>query len=199
MQLQAGEAFVAAPLTRKGWHSRACALRLKDQYLMEAPRCLPEGTSRWTGESLMELRSKDSNGFEALAELIDTFGAESGVAQKLKGPLTTVKLLRDKADRRLYVHRHGPSAVGMLCCGEKHLYYWRKGGGTVELDPPCVLDFYVSSSMQRMGCGKTLFDNAVAAEGANASAFAYDRPSPKMLPFLKKLSAVGVLKRLIKS
>ena len=76
--------------------------------------------------------------------------------------------------------------LGLLTVGRKHLYYWHRGGGTKQLDPLCVLDFYVSDRAQRSGHGFTLFEAMLAAEGREARSLAYDRPSPKMLPFLRK-------------
>ena len=155
---------------------------------MDASGCggqLKEGVTCWTGASLTALRGGDA--YEAFTEVIDAMGAESGVAQKLRGPLTTAAKLRDAPDQRLYVLRDGAAILGMLKVGAKHLYYWQKGGGTVELDPPCVLDFYVCAAAQRRGAGKRLFEAMLQAERAGgAQAFAYDRPSPKMLPFLRK-------------
>ena len=79
-------------------------------------------------------------------------------------------------------------------------------GATSELDPLCVLDFYVNESCQRKGCdrlrascvshacrardtrgplpftrrlGRTLFDAVVEREGVDAAHLAYDRPSAK--------------------
>ena len=158
---------------------------------MNASKCavLRDGVTRLTGEQVASLDADDA---EALEAIVDALGAESGVAQALKGPLTTLAKLRDAPAQRLYVLREGSAALGLLKVGPKHLYYWRKGGGTVELDPPCVLDFYVAAAAQRRGAGRRLFEAMLEAEGAGgACAFAYDRPSPKMLPFLRKHYGLG--------
>ena len=47
----------------------------------------------------------------------------------------------------------------------------------------------VATATQRRGYGKRLFDGMLAAERREARNFAYDRPSPKMLPFLRKYVA----------
>ncbi|KAJ1449577.1 alpha-tubulin N-acetyltransferase, partial [Pelagophyceae sp. CCMP2097] len=75
---------------------------------------------------------------------------------------------------------------GLLKVGPKHLYYWRKDGAQVEVDALCVLDFYVVEVEQRSGVGRRLFDAALAREQVEARSLAYDKPSAKMLPFLKK-------------
>ena len=56
----------------------------------------------------------------------------------------------------------------------------------VEVEPLCVLDFYVHESCQRQGYGKRLFDFVVKAEAASPARIAYDRPSPKFVAFLAK-------------
>lgn len=50
----------------------------------------------------------------------------------------------------------------------------------------CVLDFYVHESCQRSGIGRTLFEAMLATEGVHPAALAYDRPSPKLLAFVRK-------------
>ena len=55
-----------------------------------------------------------------------------------------------------------------------------------ELCPLCCLDFYVHSSIQRGGHGKWLFDTMLAQEGVPPHRIAYDRPSPKLMGFMRK-------------
>merc|ERR1719213_1152051 len=55
-----------------------------------------------------------------------------------------------------------------------------------EINPLCVLDFYVHESCQRTGLGRCLFDTMLEREGVSAVQLAYDKPSPKLLPFLRK-------------
>ena len=161
---------------------------------MELPQVLEpyikEGVHSWTGEQLAELGYDNFEAFQAFSEILDTLGAESGDAQNLKGPLTSVQILRQERSlgeqRRCYVLRDRSKVLGLLTVGRKHLYYWHRGGGTKQLDPLCVLDFYVSGRAQRAGYGFKLFEAMLAAEGREARSLAYDRPSPKMLPFLRK-------------
>jgi len=161
---------------------------------MELPQVLEpyikEGVHPWTGPQLTELGYDNLEAFQAFSEILDTLGAESGEAQHLKGALTSVTILRQERSlgeqRRCYVLRERSKVLGLLTIGRKHLYYWHRGGGTKQLDPLCVLDFYVSGKAQRAGYGFKLFEAMLAAEGREARCFAYDRPSPKMLPFLRK-------------
>lgn len=95
-------------------------------------------------------------------------------------------------------------AVGILKTGIKHLFIRDKRGEISEFDALCVLDFYVHEDYQRQGIGKHLFDvflddikgktnvtlyRREKREKTPVSEpyhFAYDRPSPKLLGFLKK-------------
>ena len=69
-------------------------------YEMELPQVLEpyikEGVHSWTGEQLTELGYDNLEAFQAFSEILDTLGAESGDAQNLKGPLTSVKILRQE-------------------------------------------------------------------------------------------------------
>ncbi|XP_069775455.1 alpha-tubulin N-acetyltransferase 1 [Narcine bancroftii] len=59
-------------------------------------------------------------------------------------------------------------------------------GAHNEMEPLCVLDFYVHISLQRHGYGKELFDYMVQYEGIKPDHLAIDRPSSKFLSFLRK-------------
>lgn len=59
-------------------------------------------------------------------------------------------------------------------------------GDFKEIEPLCVLDFYVSESCQRKGIGKLLFEAMTTHENMTAEKLAYDRPSPKLIAFLRK-------------
>lgn len=52
---------------------------------------------------------------------------------------------------------HG-TVVGILKVGCKKLFTYDLTGVQWEMEPLCVLDFYVHESKQRSGCGKLLFD-----------------------------------------
>ena len=55
-----------------------------------------------------------------------------------------------------------------------------------NIKPRCVLDFYVHESLQRQGVGLRLFEFMLENENLPAHKYAYDRPSPKLLGFLRK-------------
>jgi GNAT superfamily N-acetyltransferase len=51
--------------------------------------------------------------------------------------------------------------AGTLRCWRLHgccCYYLQANGAIVEVEPLCVLDFYVHESHQRQGVGKALFE-----------------------------------------
>jgi len=50
------------------------------------------------------------------------------------------------------------SVIGLLKVGFKKLFVFDQYGYQHEVDPLCILDFYVHESRQRMGCGKQLFE-----------------------------------------
>ena len=76
--------------------------------------------------------------------------------------------------------------VGIIKVGVKKLFVRNHSGAIKEINPLCVLDFYVHESVQRGGHGKDLFEKMLFHEQAQAKKLAYDRPSPKLRAFLSK-------------
>ena len=76
--------------------------------------------------------------------------------------------------------------LGMLKTGRRKLFYRDYSGKCIEMDPVCLLDFYVHESCQRLGIGKKLFDMMLEHEDVMPNKVAYDRPSNLLLNFLKK-------------
>eukprot|EP01052_Picozoa_sp_SAG31_P033658 SAG31_NODE_3832_length_3839_cov_7.354813_2_plen_304_part_00 len=74
----------------------------------------------------------------------------------------------------------------MIRVGKKHLFIQHNGKQHVEVEPLCLLDFYVHESRQRSGYGHELFTHVLRMERVEAHALGYDRPSPKLLAFLRK-------------
>ena len=50
----------------------------------------------------------------------------------------------------------------------------------------CLLDFYVDEDMQRHGLGLQLFQEFLRVANIKPELIAYDRPSPKLLPFMRR-------------
>jgi alpha-tubulin N-acetyltransferase 1 len=76
--------------------------------------------------------------------------------------------------------------IGILKVGVKKLFVRNHAGSINEIQPLCVLDFYVHESVQRGGHGKDLFEKMLQVEGVEPKKLAYDRPSPKLRGFLSK-------------
>ncbi|DAZ96332.1 TPA: hypothetical protein N0F65_008456 [Lagenidium giganteum] len=129
---------------------------------------------------------------EHVVEALNELGRKSAVAQQLNRPITSVELLSSAnaiaQQQMLLLTRDGATneIVGYLKTGVKHLFYVDTKGQYKELDPLCLLDFYVDEQFQRHGIGLQLFEELLRIHGVTASQVAYDRPSPKLYAFLKK-------------
>lgn len=76
--------------------------------------------------------------------------------------------------------------TGLLKVGEKNLYVFDENGETKMVMAPCVLDFYIHESRQRAGLGKELFEAMLERENYQPHKLAIDRPSDKLVAFLRK-------------
>ena len=118
--------------------------------------------------------------------VIDDLGQRSAKAQGLGAVITTVRKML-YTDQRVYVHRTDRAINGMLKVGRKNLFIRDHQSGKMhEINPLCVLDFYVHESVQRGGIGKLLFEEMLRRERLDPVEFGYDRPSPKLIGFLRK-------------
>ncbi|XP_009881179.1 PREDICTED: alpha-tubulin N-acetyltransferase 1, partial [Charadrius vociferus] len=61
-----------------------------------------------------------------------------------------------------------------------------RNGAHNEAEPLCVLDFYIHESVQRHGYGRQLFQHMLQSERVDPWRLAVDRPSEKLLAFLRK-------------
>ena len=121
-----------------------------------------------------------------LAEnIIDKMGEASAKAQLLSTPITSFGRLA-YANHRLYLKIEDNKAIGYIKVGIKNLFYRDMSGNFKELQPLCVLDFYVHESVQRGGNGLKIFESMLSAEKIEPYKLAIDRPSKKFLCFLKK-------------
>lgn len=140
---------------------------------------------------------KNANGYDyatlrkQLYQVIDHMGEASARAQGLRGPITLARKL-ELSDHYLYVIKdaeanNGKGAVvGILKTGHKRLFVYDHLGHQHEMEPLCVLDFYVHESRQRMGCGKKLFEYFLKDQDVNPKHLAIDKPSFKFSSFLNK-------------
>ena len=112
-------------------------------------------------------------------------GTASAKAQRLPQVITTAGRLF-ATDNKIYMKAEGKRVIGFIKVGKRNLFISNEFGQMKEIRPLCVLDFYVHESVQRGGQGKVLFDLMLASENITAEKLAYDRPSPKLLGFLRK-------------
>ncbi|GLI67225.1 hypothetical protein VaNZ11_011162, partial [Volvox africanus] len=140
----------------------------------------------WDAKRIGALKPENQ---QNLAKVLDVFGKKSAVAQGLQTPVTDIHRLRT-TDQRLYLYMYRQSTktvvLGGLKVGTKRLYVRTITADLREIEPICVLDFYVHESCQRRGIGKALFEHFLNTEGCDPASLAYDRPSPKLLAFLGK-------------
>jgi len=74
----------------------------------------------------------------------------------------------------------------LLKIGKKKLFLFDGKGTQHEMFPMCILDFYIHESRQRKGAGKFLFEHMLVVENLPVHHFAIDRPSDKLIFFLRK-------------
>lgn len=115
-------------------------------------------------------------------------GRASAEAQALHTVITNAEKLRATPDQKIYVLCDFPTnqMVGLLKIGRKKLFVFDLCGTQHEIGPMCILDFYVHESRQRQGCGKYLFERMMREEAIPVEHFAIDRPSDKLLNFLRR-------------
>ena len=89
-------------------------------------------------------------------------------------------------DQRIFLKVEKNVVQGFLKTGMKKLFVTNEFGQMKEIDPVCVLDFYVHESMQRQGIGKQLLEKALEFYRVEPAKIAYDKPSNKLLGFLSK-------------
>ncbi|XP_034947784.1 alpha-tubulin N-acetyltransferase-like [Chelonus insularis] len=126
-----------------------------------------------------------------LSRIIDEMGEASAQAQGLSKPITSAAKLRD-TDHIVYLlvdnagNQGFGTVVGLLKTGSKNLFMFDETGAHYQLQPRCVLDFYVHETKQRMGFGKDLYQYMLAEEQIRPVKLAIDRPSEKFLRFLRR-------------
>ena len=141
------------------------------------------GLVQVTTATLKALAPADST---AVAKAIDEMGVRSARAQGLSKPITTYSVMRT-SDNRLYMAVDRGVLRGILRVGKRSLYVRRKPDSEYsQISPLCVLDFYVHESCQRSGVGAQLFRHMLSREEAQPHKLGYDRPSHKLVSFLRR-------------
>ena len=118
-------------------------------------------------------------------ETLNTMGEASSRAQKLNTTITSAHKFFI-SNHRIFIKAEQNKVLGFIKVGYKKLFLRDRNYNYHEINTLCVLDFYVHESIQRRGIGKQLFDYMLKFEKKHPTELAYDRPSIKLLSFLKK-------------
>ena len=118
-------------------------------------------------------------------EILNSMGEASSRAQKLNTIITSAHKFFI-SNHRIFIKAEQNKVLGFIKVGNKKLFLRDRNYNYHEVNTLCVLDFYVHESTQRRGIGKQLFDYMLKFEKKIPTELAYDRPSPKLLSFLRK-------------
>ncbi|GAB1301015.1 Alpha-tubulin N-acetyltransferase 1 [Apodemus speciosus] len=129
---------------------------------------------------------------QQIMTIVDELGKASAKAQHLPAPITSA--LRMQSNRHVIYVLKDTSArpagkgaiIGFLKVGYKKLFVLDDREAHNEVEPLCILDFYIHESVQRHGHGRELFQYMLQKERVEPHQLAIDRPSPKLLKFLNK-------------
>ena len=118
-------------------------------------------------------------------EILNMMGEASSKAQGLQTIITSADKFFS-SNHRIFIKAEKNKVLGFIKVGNKKLFLRDRNYNYHEVYPLCVLDFYVHESTQRRGIGKQLFDYMIKFEKKSPKELAYDRPSPKLISFLRK-------------
>ncbi|ORY85887.1 hypothetical protein LY90DRAFT_696989 [Neocallimastix californiae] len=117
---------------------------------------------RLTYQEIKQMKKDNFQKYKDLESKIVTLGKESAKWQDLKYPITTLDILENHAEQILYIIcGKDNEIIGYLKVGRKKLYLY-----------VCI--------------GHYLFEYVLKKENADVSNIAYDRPSKRLISFLKK-------------
>ncbi|XP_070275111.1 alpha-tubulin N-acetyltransferase 1 isoform X3 [Myotis yumanensis] len=129
---------------------------------------------------------------QQLMTIVDELGKASAKAQHLPAPITSAS--RMQSNRHvMYVLKDSSARpagkgaiIGFLKVGYKKLFVLDDREAHNEVEPLCILDFYIHETLQRHGHGRELFQYMLQKERVEPHQLAIDRPSQKLLKFLNK-------------
>ncbi|XP_038198591.1 alpha-tubulin N-acetyltransferase 1 isoform X2 [Arvicola amphibius] len=129
---------------------------------------------------------------QQIMTIIDELGKASAKAQHLPAPITSASRMQSNRHvayilKDISARPAGKGAIiGFLKVGYKKLFVLDDREAHNEVEPLCILDFYIHESVQRHGHGRELFQYMLQKERVEPHQLAIDRPSPKLLKFLNK-------------
>ena len=118
-------------------------------------------------------------------EILDKMGQLSSKSQNLQTIITNTSRFFP-SNHTLFIKAENNKVFGYVKIGPKKLFLRDRFFNYHERKTLCVLDFYVYENSQRKGIGKQIFDYMLKFEKTNADLLAYDRPTLRLLSFLKK-------------
>nr|XP_012591792.1 alpha-tubulin N-acetyltransferase 1 isoform X3 [Microcebus murinus] len=129
---------------------------------------------------------------QQIMTIVDELGKASAKAQHLSAPITSAS--RMQSNRHVIYVLKDTSArpagkgaiIGFLKVGYKKLFVLDDREAHNEVEPLCILDFYIHETVQRHGHGRELFQYMLQKERVEPHQLAIDRPSQKLLKFLNK-------------
>ncbi|XP_049743648.1 alpha-tubulin N-acetyltransferase 1 isoform X6 [Elephas maximus indicus] len=156
---------------------------------LTCPFCFTPITSREEG---MNHFGKNVDLQQQIMTIVDELGKASAKAQHLPAPITSAS--RMQSNRHVMYVLKDTSArpagkgaiIGFLKVGYKKLFVLDDREAHNEVEPLCILDFYIHESLQRHGHGRELFQHMLQKERVEPHQLAIDRPSQKLLKFLNK-------------
>ena len=118
-------------------------------------------------------------------EILDKMGQLSSKAQNLQTIITNTSRFFP-SNHTLFIKAENNKVFGYVKVGPKKLFLRDRLFNYHERRTLCVLDFYVYENVQRKGIGKQIFDYMLNFEKKKPDLLAYDRPTLRLLSFLKK-------------
>jgi len=141
---------------------------------------------RLTSQDVKNIKKNNIKRYNELELQIRTLGCESAKWQDLKYAITTLEILEDNPEQILYFVCEKDAIIGYIKIGRKKLFLYDKNGVCHELIPMSILDFLITTAYQKKGIGHFLFEHVLKKEHIDVTEIAYDRPSKRLICFLKK-------------
>lgn len=155
------------------------------------PNQITKITSSLLPEGFVGDRRGSQKCVDRISDILDEMGKASAKAQGLQRAVTSGEKMKN-VDYTVYIfvdpegNNGKGSVIGLLKVGRKKLFVFDASGTHKEVQPLCILDFYIHESKQRMGMGKILYEYMLQEESVLPVHLAIDRPSEKFMNFLLK-------------
>ncbi|ORX59093.1 DUF738-domain-containing protein [Piromyces finnis] len=140
-----------------------------------------------TSQDIKNIKKENIKRYNDLEIQIKKLGDESAKWQKLRYAITTLDIIEENPEQKLYIIcGQNNDLIGYIKIGKKKLYLYDKDGVCHELVLQTILDFLITTIYQKKGIGHHLFEYVLKKENLKETNIAYDRPSDRLINFLKK-------------